>query len=153
MLPGGVILGEYLYFTGENQIVGRRLPRPDFELELDILVRGSRGEVVGLGLEPDSLAMRFSNEARARHEVVLDDERRLADPAEEELDALGGRSRGLGGRSRRRRGRRRRFADGLGGCRGAATIGCSRGRPRCSHKNTTTDPRRTTSLFTARVGK
>ncbi|EOD06508.1 hypothetical protein EMIHUDRAFT_218958 [Emiliania huxleyi CCMP1516] len=49
-LPGGFILGEHLYFTGEDQIVGR-----------GILVRGSRGEVVGLGLEPDSLAMRFSN--------------------------------------------------------------------------------------------
>ncbi|EOD34521.1 hypothetical protein EMIHUDRAFT_111217 [Emiliania huxleyi CCMP1516] len=51
-LPGGFILGEHLYFTGEDQIVGR-----------GILVRGSRGEVVGLGLEPDSLAMRFSNKA------------------------------------------------------------------------------------------
>ncbi|EOD20550.1 hypothetical protein EMIHUDRAFT_101881 [Emiliania huxleyi CCMP1516] len=49
-LPGGFVLGEHLYFTGEDQIVGR-----------GILVRGSRGEVVGLGLEPDSLAMRFSN--------------------------------------------------------------------------------------------
>ena len=51
-LPGGFILGEYLYFTGEDQIVGR-----------GIFVRGSRGEVVGLRLEPDSLAMRFSNKA------------------------------------------------------------------------------------------
>ena len=60
-LPGGFILGEHLYFTGSSPIIKRRLPRTDFELELDILVRGSRGEVVGLGLEPDSLAMRFSN--------------------------------------------------------------------------------------------
>uniref|UniRef100_A0A0D3I0I5 Uncharacterized protein n=1 Tax=Emiliania huxleyi (strain CCMP1516) TaxID=280463 RepID=A0A0D3I0I5_EMIH1 len=41
-LPGGFILGEHLYFTGESPIIKRRLPRTDFELELDILVRGSR---------------------------------------------------------------------------------------------------------------